>query len=196
MLQHTKRFLISVLTVSLAACSAGPESSNSPADTAISPPISSPISSSSQTTASPASVTIPGVKDVGEIDFKTPSKNSPNGFFDAINDSSAPKIEISKATPITVRGWAFIPDKGRPADRVIITSGNNNSVLAVAPVNMERPDVVKVLKNPAYRNSGWKITLNPNILPADQVVLKAWAYNSTAKEAIQLTPTHEVVVLE
>lgn len=191
---HTKKILISLLAISLASCSTGSETS-SPTDVTISPSVSSPISSSPQATASPVSVAIPGIKDIGEINFKTPVKNSPTGFFDAVNDSNAAKVEISKATPITLRGWAFLPDKGKVADSVIITSGNNNSLIAVAPVNMVRPDVVQVLKNPAYRNSGWRITLDPSTLPSDRVVLKAWAFNSATKEATQLTPTHEVVVL-
>jgi hypothetical protein len=67
--------------------------------------------------------------------------------------------------------------------------------VAVAPVNWERPDVVKLLNNPAYKNSGWGVTFNSSTLSAGKVVLKAWAYNCALKEAIQLnyTPTIEVL---
>jgi predicted SAM-dependent methyltransferase len=143
---------------------------------------------------SQASVVIPGVKDIKEIKFRATSKNSP-GFFAAINGSSAPKLKVSKASSLTASGWAVLADEGRPADRVLITYGDNNLLVAVAPVNLERPDVVKVLKDPAYKNSGWSATFNPSTLPGDEVVLKAWAYNSARKEAIQLNLTHEVVVL-
>lgn len=192
---HTRTFLISVIASSLAACSTGTESTTSPTDTEI-PPISSASSSSPQATGLPDDVIIPGVKDAAEINFKPASPNFSSGFFDAINNSSASKIEVAKGTPLVARGWAILADEGRPPDNVIITYGNNNALVAVAPVNSERPDVVKVLKNPAYRNSGWSVTFNPSTLPADQSVLKAWAYNSARKEATELKGTREVVVLE
>lgn len=191
----TKAFLISAIAVSLAACSTGTESTNSPTSSASSPPTYDASSSSPQTANSPASVAIPGVNNVGEIKFQAASK-SPAGFFDAVNNSSAPTIEVPKATPLNARGWAVYTDVGRIPDRVIITYGDNNSLVAVAPVNLDRPDVVKILKNPAYRKSGWSATFNPSTLPAGKVVLKAWAYNSARKEATQLNSIHQVVVLE
>lgn len=205
----TKTLVISVIAISLAACSAGTESTNTPNDSAGSPRIGSaspndsagsPVtdtasSSSSPPTGSPASVAIPGVNNVGEINFKAAPKNLPNGRFDGINGSSAPKTEVPQANPVNVRGWAILADKGSLPDNVIITYGDNNSVVAVAPVNVERPDVVKVLKNPAYKNSGWSVTFPASTLPAGEVVLKAWAYNSASKEATQLDSTHEVVIL-
>lgn len=191
---HIKTFVISVIAVSLAACSDGTETSDNTTDSASSSPSSLPISSSPQSTDVPANVTIPGVSNVGEIKFKPTSPNAPNGFFDTVNNSTAPEIEVADGTPITIRGWAILANEGRPPDSVIITSGDNNSLVALAPVNLERPDVVKVLKNPAYKNSGWSTTFNSSTLPANQVVLKAWAYNSASKEATQLSGTHEVVV--
>jgi len=74
---------------------------------------------------------------------------------------------------------------------VIITYGDNNSLVAVAP-NLDRPDIVKLLKNPAYNKSGWSTTFN-SLPTAGKVALKAWAYNSASKKLP--TETHEVVVL-
>jgi hypothetical protein len=37
-------------------------------------------------------------------------------------------------------------------------------------------------------------TFNSSTLPADKVVLLAWAYNSARKEATQLNSKHEVVL--
>lgn len=190
---NLKNLLISAIAVSLAACT-GTESTNSPTSSANSTPTYDASSSSPQTTVSPASVTLPGVNNVKEIKFKAGPKNYPTGYIDAINGSNKPKLELSKAAPVVVSGWAILADEGRLADSVIITSGNNNSLVAVAPVKLERPDVVKVLKNPAYRNSGWIATIKPSTLPVGPVVLKAWAYNSARKEATQLNSTHEVVV--
>lgn len=191
-----KTLFVSGLLVSLASCTAGTEISNSPTNSASSPqtPTPTPSPSASQTTASPASLTIPGVNNITEVNFKTPSGNSPNGVFDTINGSTRPTIQVSKATPLTATGWAVIPGEKKTADRVILTYGDNNSLVAVAPVNLERIDVVKALNNPAYLKSGWIVTFNSSTLPTEQVVFKAWAYDSARKEATQLTSTHEVVI--
>ncbi len=210
MLDHKKSFhlkialVISAIAISLGACSGGTESNSSPSDSASSSPTpavsasSSPSplasSSSSQTTASPtpANVTIPGVKNLKEITFKA-TTNSQSGFFDAINGSSAAKVEVAKATPITASGWAVLVTTDKPANRVIVTYGDNNSIVAAAPVNLSRPDVAKSLQNPAYSKSGWSVTFNSSTLPPGPVVLKAWAYNSATKQATQLASTREVV---
>lgn len=191
--RYTTKFVSSVIAISLAAC-AGTESANSPVDSPSSP--ASPVATSSpQATASSNTVAIPGVNNVNEISFKAAAKNS-SGFFDAINGSSTQRVEIQKGAPITASGWAILPEQGKLPDRVIITYGDNNSVVAVAPVNLERPDVLKALKSPAYKNSGWSAILDSSTLPVGEVVLKAWSYNSALKEATQLQPTHQVVVLE
>ncbi len=192
---YTQSLLILALAISLAACSSGTESANTSGDSANSTATSVNTSSSPQPTNSTANIALLGVNSVDEINFKPAPKAAP-GFFDGINGLSAPTIQVSKANPITATGWAIISDESRPADRVIITYGENNSIVAVAPVKLERPDVVKVLKNPEYKNSGWATTINASTLPADEVVLRAWAYNSKTKEATPFTSTREVVVVD
>jgi len=97
---------------------------------------------------------------------------------------------------VTVKGWTVLANEGKIADRVIITYGDDNSVVAVAPVSLDRPDVVKSLKNPNYRKSGWGATFNSSTLPTGTVALKAWAYNAANKNATQLGNTREVIVPE
>jgi hypothetical protein len=195
-IHHSETLMVAVIAILLAACSPGTETTNTPTDTATSPSIDTASSSSPQTgeRGSTASAEVLGVKSISEINFKNTSKNSPNGYLDGINGSGATQIEVPNSTPITVRGWAILPNEGKPADKVIITSGDNNSLIAVVPVNVERPDVAKNFKNPDYKNSGWNITLNPSTLPTSKVVLKAWAYNSANKEATQLNSTREVTI--
>lgn len=144
-------------------------------------------------TNSQDSILVPGIKSIKEIKFKSDPKNS-FGFLDQINSSVSPKIEVPKATKITTTGWAILPNEGKLPDSVIITYGDSNSLIAVAPVNLERLDVVKVLENQAYKNSGWSASFNSSKLPAGQVTIKAWAYNSSIKEATQLNNTYEIVV--
>lgn len=196
MLQHKRNFRITfgaVLAILITAC-AGPETTSTLNEPA-SPPITDSTMSTPQATESVVKVTIPGVNNVEEIDFKPVPAKSSIGHFDTINGSNAPKIEVPKVTLLTATGWAIAPEAGKLPDSIIITHGDSNSLVAVAPVNVERPDVEKALKNPAYKNSGWSATFDSSILPNKQVVLKAWAYNSATKEATQLNATYEVVVL-
>lgn len=193
---HTKTLLISVMAISLAACSTDTEVTNTPTDSASSAP-SLASSASTETTSSSSNIAIPGVNNVSEISFKAPSGNGINGYFDTVNGATATTpVEVSKAAPLTTKGWAFLANESRPADSVLITYGNNNSLVAVAPINLERSDVAKFLKNPAYKNSGWSTTFNSSGLPTGKVVFKAWAYNSTSKEATQLNPIHEVTLID
>ena len=192
-LHHTKNLVISALAISLAACSSGGESTTS--SPSVESPNSQTLSASSpspQQTDLQASVSIPGVNSVKEIKFQ--GRNLSDGFFDKVNNSSALTHEVSRAAPIQVSGWAFVSGERKPADVVLITYGDNNTLVATAPVNLDRPDVAKALKNPAYKNSGWNATFNASTLPTGKVALKAWVYNSARKQATQLGNIHEVIV--
>lgn len=196
MFHRTKTLIISAVALSLAACSTGSNSTNSPTSPDSSVPSSSENSSSSQTTDTKISATIPpGVSDIKDVKLTPNSKGVTAGFFNGASGSTPPKQDVSKSKPFVVGGWAILPTQGKVADRVIITAGDNNTVVAVVPTNIERPDVVQVMKNPAYKNSGWVATINPASLPTGQVVLKAWAYNSESKDAIQLNNAFEANIL-
>jgi len=175
-LLHPTNLLITAIALTLAACPANQTTTTSPDSANPSP-----------------NVNIPGVTHVGEINFITTSTGA-QGFFDAVNGSNATRVEVSGTNPINVYGWAILANKGKPADNVIITYGDNDTVVAVAPVNVDRPDIVKILNNSAFANSGWNINIDAATLPEGSVVLKAWAYDSETKEATQLTTTPEIIV--
>lgn len=189
---HYSSILASVLAMSLAACT-GTQTANNPVNSDA--PATPVATSSPQPPNSSNAVVIPGVNSITEVSFKPASKNTP-GFFDSVNGSTAPTIQVGKAAPIIASGWAVLADKGRIPDRIIITSGDNNSLVAVVPITVERADVAKAFKNPAYQKSGWLASFNSSNLPTDSVVLKAWAYDSASKEATQLNKTFEVAVVE
>lgn len=195
MFNRTKTLIILAVAVSLAACSTGSNSTDSSTSPNSSLPTSSENSSSGQTTDTKISATIPGASEIKDIKLTPNSKNVPAGFFNGASGSKEPKQDVSKSKPFTVEGWAILATQGKVADKVIITAGDNNTVVAVVPTNIERPDVVQVLKNPAYKNSGWVATINPATLPNGKVVLKAWAYNSASKDAIQLNNAFEANIL-
>lgn len=195
MFHRTKTLIISAVAVSLAACSTGSNSTDSSTSANSSAPTSSENSPSSQTTDTQISANIPGVSDIKDVKLTPNSKGVPAGFFNGASGSTQPKQDVAKSQPFTVQGWAIIATQGKVADRVIITAGDNNTVVAVVPTNIERLDVVQALKSPAYKNSGWVATINPVTLPSGKVVLKAWAYNSASKDAIQLNNSFEANIL-
>ncbi|HAA32539.1 MAG TPA: hypothetical protein DCE56_38590 [Cyanobacteria bacterium UBA8553] len=195
MFHHTKTLILAAVAVSLAACSTGSNSTDSQTSPNSSSPASSENSPSSQTTDTKISANIPGASDIKDVKLTPNSKNIPAGFFDGASGSKEPKQDVSKSKPFAVGGWAVLSSQGKVADKVIITAGDSNTVVAVVPTNVERPDVVQALKNPAFKNSGWAATINPATLPSGKVVLRAWAYNSASKEAIQLNNAFEANVL-
>ena len=199
MLQRAKFFgVISVVAVSLAACSGNSQSASTTSPDNTSPAVTTSSSSvdagkgSSTATASNPQEKI----NSSEVKFKPAPANTIYGVFDIVNGSSAPAHKVSKSKPIAIAGWATLPNKSKSADRVIITLADNKTVVAIAPVNTAREDVAKTMKNPAYKNSGWNATIAPSTLPTGKVVLKAWAYDSATKEATQLGRTHDLDVAE
>lgn len=187
---YIKTLVITALVVSLNACSN--DSENTASSENNTSPVSSTVSPSAQPTDLPANVSIPGVKSVEEIKFRFIPGNTNIGYFDTVNGSTALSHSVSKSAPIRVSGWAILPQERRVPEMVIITYGDNNSVVAVAPVNLNRQDIAKLFKYPAYKDCGWSATLDASALPSEGRVFKAWAYNSATKEAIQLNQTHEV----
>jgi len=134
------------------------------------------------------SVSCPNLGDnvIAKINFRSDAENSLNGAFDGINGNIITTINVPEIGSVTATGWAVLADENRVADRVIITYGKNHSILAIVPVDLERPDVALALNNPAYRNCGWMTRLDPANLPAGKIPLKAWAYNAATQEAILL----------
>lgn len=199
MLERAKFFgVISVLAVSLAACSGDSQSASTTAPDNTSPAVTT---SSSSVDAGKASSTPTGSNpqekiNSSEVKFKPAPANVIYGVFDIVNGSSAPAHKVAKSKPTAIAGWATLPNKSKPADLVVITLADNKTIVAVASVNAVRDDVVKVMKNPAFKNSGWNATIAPSTLPTGKVVLKAWAYDSVTKEATQLGRIHDLEVAQ
>ncbi|MGA9379382.1 MAG: hypothetical protein WBV73_11500 [Phormidium sp.] len=190
--------VVSGLAVVVVACSDGTQSTTNPpsqsADTAAN--VSTTAPAGQQTTTPATSISSLGVKDVSEIKFQTPPPTVLNGFFDAVNNSGALKHNVSKTGTVRLTGWAIIPEKAKAAEKVIISLTDSNQIVAIANVNIARPDVVKAVKNEGYKNSGWTTSFKGNSLPTGRVLLKAWAYDPATKTATQLKNIHELTVSE
>jgi hypothetical protein len=193
MIRVSAFLVISTFIASLAACNSSPESTSVNPSPATSPDVSGSPATQTNSSDSTSKVSIPSIQSFAKIVFKEPTKDSNSGYFEAINDSSKLSHEISKTASFKVSGWAVSPDYSKPADLVIITAGNDNTPIAVAPVTIDRQDIVKGFKKPALAKSGWSVQIDPASLPNDKVILKAWAYNPTTKEATPLVVEHEII---
>lgn len=137
-------------------------------------------------------VAIAEIENPEDVTFVSEDETAVTGSFDGINGNNALTQTISKGTPIAVGGWAAMADNSKPAEQVIITAGDNNSIIAVLPVNVERTDVAESLKNQDYLKSGWVGKIEPSQLSEDTTTLRAWAYNPSTKEAFILPNVYEV----
>lgn len=181
------------IALALAACGPSTETTTTIAPATTTAPATtapaSPVAATSTTSVSDL-----GVQDINEVKFyPLPEGAEPaSGYFDGVNNQITPEHSLPKTDVLTLNGWAVIPADNKPASQVIITQGDQNAVVAIAPVNVERADVAETINNPNYKNSGWVTTLEAATLPADKAVLKAWAYNPATKEASQLGRVHTI----
>ena len=90
-------------------------------------------------------------------------------------------------------GWARLPDRGEPADSVVLTYENAHTeatVFAVADTRTRRKDIAKVTKKSAYYMSGWKKSFEASRLPKGLVKIKAWAFDSYTGKAFEIGGAH------
>lgn len=112
--------------------------------------------------------------------------NSDNGWFDSLSKVDNGLYGAS--------GWAILPYRGEPADAVLLAYENtqtNSIMFKIASVGAKRKDVAKVLKNNAYRNSGWQTTFSKTEIPTkNHLKINAWALDATSGRAYQLNGSH------
>jgi hypothetical protein len=108
-------------------------------------------------------------------------KNQPYGWFDQFKKISDNQYFAS--------GWAILPDKTQPADSVLLTykdSQGKSIFFGLSPVKIARADIVKILKQDNYMNSGWSAAVSTQGLPNGKVEINAWAFDVNTGEAFQL----------
>jgi hypothetical protein len=113
--------------------------------------------------------------------------NSENGWFDSLT-----KVNNNV---YTASGWAILPNRGEPADAVILTSEKNSGksvVFTVVDPIIKREDVAKALKKDTYIKSGWQKTFSKEEIPADSINLNAWAFDANTGRAFKLNGTHSL----
>ena len=118
-----------------------------------------------------------------------------HGYID-----SPPKAEtftiISTRESLNLRGWAILPDTQEQPKLVLISSGDQKSFFASAVVNIDSPDIAKFLHSNQYNKVRWSVDISPQSLPLGVTALKAWVYNPTTGQFIQLRGEVKINVVE
>lgn len=91
-------------------------------------------------------------------------------------------------------GWAVLPDRGEPADSVILTyeiaKGQFKMFSLVNDVKMERIDVAKSLNKSTYLKSGWQKDFSVNNITSGSIKLVAWGFDANTGKYFQLNGSH------
>ncbi len=188
-----KTLILSLAVISLAACTSTtstPDATN-PAPTEQTATTTEASPTESPSVASSPAPTSPSEFNPAEVSFKVAPKEGQIGFIDTINGSNKLEQTVAKNTPLTLSGWAVVPNSGKPADLIIITTADKQ-VIATAPVNVDRPDVAKALKKDELKKSGWNVKIDPAQITTEQVSLIAWAYDASTKEALPLNNVYKL----
>lgn len=91
-------------------------------------------------------------------------------------------------------GWAVLPDRGEPADSVILTYETAKDQFRmfslVNDVKMERVDVAKSLNKSTYLKSGWQKHFSIINITNRSVKLVAWGFDANTGKYFQLNGSH------
>jgi hypothetical protein len=94
--------------------------------------------------------------------------------------------EFDSKGMIQVTGWAWLPERNRRADCVVIGCEDPAGVfkpLGVLETGVARPDLRAQMYNPRFYRAGFAHAVDPaNILPG-RVAIKGWAIDLRAQKA-------------
>lgn len=111
-------------------------------------------------------------------DLLVPNSTKVVGSFDGLQS-----LDSNKKLDVLASGWSILGKADCAQNTVFITyspvnSPNELKLLGAGLVSAERYDVATTLNSVSALHSGWNISFNKLNLPPEDVVLRAWAYNS------------------
>jgi hypothetical protein len=83
-------------------------------------------------------------------------------------------------------GWAVLPENLQQPKIVLLSVGDKQSFFANAYVNLDSPDIAKILKSQLYNHARWAVDVSGADWAIDQTDLKAWVYNPVDNQFVQL----------
>ncbi|MEG5057840.1 hypothetical protein QUB60_05345 [Microcoleus sp. A2-C5] len=83
-------------------------------------------------------------------------------------------------------GWAVFPQNKKQPNIVLLSVGDKQSFFANAYVNLDSPDIAKILKSQLYNNARWAVDVSGADWAIAQTEIKAWVYNPVDNQFVQL----------
>ena len=96
---------------------------------------------------------------------------------------------------LSVTGWAWLPDRGRPADCVVIgatDNAGNFKPTTVLGTGVARPDLRDGKRDPHVYRAGFAHTLSTVNLPEGEVDIRGWAIDLRAQKAWPLASSRRL----
>jgi hypothetical protein len=93
--------------------------------------------------------------------------------------------------PTIAGGWAVLPDHRSPADRVLLTCGSGDPIVATVGPYLPRPDIGK----PFYDFSvkpGWRVSIPRARMPPPGCEMKAWSWGRQTHAAAISIPIRTI----
>lgn len=134
------------------------------------------------------------VKGYGYIE-SFPTGATPFSLSKSVPRGTTP-FSLSKSQSLNVNGWAILPDSRELPNTVLLSYGSNRTFFASAVVNLDSPDVAKVMKSSQHSNVRWSVNISPKFLPLGETVIKAWVYDPFNKQLIKLSGELKLEVVE
>lgn len=130
-----------------------------------------------------------------EANLITPPPDRLYGFIDSPPTNQKPLIiNKNQDNPLTLTGWAALPNTSVKPDLVLLSLNKKKSFFALTTITINRPDVATYLKSPRFTKSGWTINLSPKTLPLGEKTIKAWVYDQENKQFIKLKGEPKILV--
>jgi len=117
------------------------------------------------------------------------------GYLDSPYTKGTP-ITISRNGTLDIAGWASLPDSHEIPNIILFSHGSNKSFFADALVNPDSPIVEKTPNSIQSSKVGWSANISFKSLPLGETVIKAWVYDSNAKQFVKLNGELRVNVVE
>lgn len=83
-------------------------------------------------------------------------------------------------------GWAILPENLQQPKIVLLSVGDKQSFFANAYVNLDSPDIAKILQSQLYNNARWAVDVSDRDLSIAPTDIKAWVYNPVDNQFVQL----------
>jgi hypothetical protein len=110
------------------------------------------------------------------------------GCLDAPILKAGEPFALAKSEPLPVSGWALYPGKPTLPKAVFFSTDDRRLFIFGATVgnSFSRPDVARLMRNPALVRSEWSTAIPAAFLPKGEFELKAWVYDREHSRFLRL----------